>query len=141
MWLANAVGKIPFVVRLVSVLVVFATLLALSGPIIFNHVGFFLLLLFILFFDRILMRTEHKPIRVEDPVAVIRREADTLIVLDQRVDANSVTRLALGATGDTGYLQFPFNPKFKVRLVFPADQVAPLSMHLKTLLSDVTLVE
>lgn len=141
MWLANAVGKIPFSLRLAFVAVVFAFLLVMSGPVIFNHLGFFLVLLFLLFFDRIVERTETKPQYVEDVVAVVQRDGDYLQVQDKRILAAEVQRVAVGSDGQRGYLQFPFNPKFGVRLVFPNDQVGPLSLHIKTLLPEVILVD
>lgn len=141
MWLADAVGKIPFKIRLFFTLAILIGLFFLSGPVIFNHIGFFLVLIFLLFFDRILARTEHQVLYVEDPVAQIHLQADKLVVVGVSYPANKISRVALGSDGSRGYLQFPFNPKFKARLSFPADQLAPLTMHIKTLLPDVTLVE
>ncbi|MCC5879681.1 MAG: hypothetical protein JJU03_07290 [Idiomarina sp.] len=141
MWLANIVAKVPFKIRLAFALVVLVGLFILSGPVIFNHTGFFLVLLFLLFFDRILARTEHQVHHVEDPVAQVTLESGKLVVCGVAYPASKITRVALGSDGDKGYLQFPFNPKFKARLSFPANQVAPLSMHIKQLLPDVTLVE
>lgn len=141
MWLANAVGKIPFKIRLIVTFVVLVGLFLLSGPVIFNHTGFILVLIFLLFFDRILMRTEHQVHHVEDPVAQVTLQNDKLVIAGVAYPASKITRVAIGSAGDRGYLQFPFNPKFKARLSFPADQLAALTMHIKTLLPDVTLVE
>lgn len=141
MWLADAVAKIPFKIRLIFTLGVLVGLFFLSGPVIFNHTGFFLVLIFLLFFDRILARTEHQIQYVEDPVEKIHLQGDKLVVAGVSYPASKITRVALGSDGNRGYLQFPFNPKFKARLSFPVDQLAPLTMHIKTLLPDVTLVE
>lgn len=141
MWLANIVAKIPFNLRLAFTLVVLVGLFLLSGPIIFNHTGFFLVLIFLLFFDRIVARTEHQVHHVEDPVAQVTLSDGKLVVCGVAYPASKITRVALGSHRDRGYLQFPFNPKFNARLSFPADQVAPLTMHIKRLLPDVTFVE
>lgn len=141
MWLANLVARVPFTVRLVITVVVLLGLFLLSGPVILNHVGFFLVVILLLFFDRIIARTEKKVEYVADPVAVISLEDNYLVVNHHRIKASDITRLALGDDGKHGYLQFPFNPKFDARLSFPRDQIAPLSMHLKKLLPDITLVE
>ncbi|RUO30758.1 hypothetical protein CWE12_05830 [Aliidiomarina sedimenti] len=141
MWLANAVGKIPFWIRVAFVVAVFSILLVMSGPVIFNHAGFFLVLLFLLFFDRIVARTEHKSVYVEDVIEAVQLEGGRLRILGESIEASQVQRIAIGSNGEQGYLQFPFNPKFRVRLLFPADQVGQLSLHLKRLLPDIILVE
>ena len=141
MWLARVVGSVPFKLRLAFVVIIFTALFLLSGPVIFNHIGFFLLLIFLLFFDRIVARTELKPVFVDDVLAAVSRDGDTLIVNGKRIDANLVNRVAVGRDGELGYLQFPFNPQFKVRLTYPATQVGALRLQLKRLIEDVTLVE
>lgn len=141
MWLADAVAKIPFKIRLIFTLAVLIGLFFLSGPVIFNHTGFFLVLIFLLFFDRILARTEHQIKHIEDPVEQIHLHGEKLVVAGVSYPASKITRIALGSDGHRGYLQFPFNPKFKARLSFPVDQLAPLTMHIKQLLPDVILVE
>lgn len=141
MWLANIVSIIPFKVRLIATLVVFGGLFFLAGPIILNYTGLYFVLIFLLFFDRIIARTEHQETYVEEPVPAIRLEDGVLHVGQFSIAAEQVQRIALGNTGRRGYLQFPFNPGFKARLSFPTDQIAPLSMHLKQLLPKVTLVE
>lgn len=141
MWLANMVAKVPFSIRLALTIVILVGLFLLSGPVILNHVGFFLVVILLLFFDRIIACTEKRVMYVEDPVAAVTLEDNYLVVNEHRIVATEVTRIALGDDGKQGYLQFPFNPKFKARLSFPTSQIAPLSMHLKKLLPDVTLVE
>ena len=141
MWLANLVATIPIKVRLVGTVVVLLGLLLLGGPIILNYTGLIFVLVFLLFFDRIVARTEHREVYVEDPVSEIRVENGVLHIGAHSIAADKVQRVALGSTGRKGYLQFPFNPKFGARLSFPTDQVARLSMHLKQLLPDVVLVE
>lgn len=141
MWLAKVVGSIPFKARLLGTLVVLVGLLLLSGPVIFNHTGFFLVLIFLLFFDRIIARTEHREVYVDDPINHIQLQDGVLHVAQHRIDASLVQRVALGSSGRRGYLQFPFNPKFAARLSFPTEQVDAVSQHLKQLLPDVVIVE
>lgn len=141
MWLANIVSTVPFKVRLIAAVVVFGGLFLLAGPVMLNQLGLYFVIIFLLFFDRIIARTELKETYVEDPVAEVRVESGTLFVGAYSIDADQITRVAIGNTKHHGYLQFPFSPGFKVRLSFPTDKVAPLSMHLKQLLPEVTLVE
>jgi hypothetical protein len=142
MWLANAVGSVPFKIRLALVLFLLLMLFVLAGPVILNQTGFFLLLIFLLFFDKIVSRTEHIPAYSEDIVSDITREGDYLVVGGERVVAAQVKRIAVGvADEETAYLQFPFNPRFKARYTFPAEQAPALRHHLQTLLPHVTLVE
>lgn len=142
MWLANLVGSVPFKIRLALVVAMLAVLFVLAGPVIVNQTGFFLLLIFLLFFDKIISRTEHIPAYSEDIVATITREGDCLVIGGERIALEQVKRIAVGvADENTGYLQFPFNPKFKARYTFPAEQTPALRSHLQTLLPHVTLVE
>lgn len=142
MWLANLVGSVPFKIRLALVLILLIAMFALAGPVVVNQAGFLLLLLFLIFFDKVVSRTEHVPAYSHDIVADITREGDYLVVGGEHILAEQVKRLAVGvADEETGYLQFPFNPKFKARYTFPAEQTPALRTHLQTLLPHVTLVE
>lgn len=141
MWWANKIGAIPFVVRVVFAVVVFGGLYLLAGAVVFNQLGFFLVLLFFLFFDRIVARTEKTITWVENPLDVISRQGDTLVVCEIHYPAEKVHRLALGDDGKQGYLQFPFNPDFNIRLSFPRTHVEPLRSHLLHLLPDSNIVD
>ncbi|MGX5915465.1 hypothetical protein ACR0ST_12100 [Aliidiomarina sp. Khilg15.8] len=142
MWLANLVGSVPFKIRLALVIALLVVLFILSGPVIVNQTGFFLLLIFLLFFDKIISRTEHIPAYSDDIVATVTREGNDLVVGGERIAVDRVKRVAVGVADEqTGYLQFPFNPRFKARYTFPAEQTPALRTHLQTLLPHVTLVE
>lgn len=141
MWWANKVGTIPFAIRVIFAVVIFAGLYLLAGPIVFNQLGFFLVLLFFLFFDRIVARTEKTITWVDDPVAVISRQQGNLIVCDIPYPVDKLRRLALGDNGKQGYLQFPFNPDFAIRLSFPIQHTEALRTHLQHLLPDIIIVD
>lgn len=142
MWLANLVGSVPFKIRLALVAILLVGMFALAGPIVLQQAGFLLLLIFLMFFDKVVSRTEHMPAYSQNIVSDITREGDYLVIGGERILADQVKRVAVGAADEnTGYLQFPFNPRFKVRYTFPAEQTHALRTHLKMLLPHVTLVE
>lgn len=142
MWLAQLVGSVPFKIRLALVIVLLGGMFALAGPVVIQQAGFLLLLIFLIFFDKVVSRTEHVPAFSHDIISDITREGDYLVIGGERILADQIKRIAVGAADEeTGYLQFPFNPRFKVRYTFPAEQTPALRTHLTTLLPHVTLVE
>lgn len=142
MWLANWVAKVPFKIRLALVTIVLIGMFLLAGPVILRHTGLWLVLIFLIFFDKVLSKTEHKKTYSEDILKDVVVENDHLKVGEQRIEIEKLSRIAIGESSKRhGYLQFPFNPKFAVSYYFPAEQTERLRAYLAQQLPDVTFVE
>ncbi|RUO26826.1 hypothetical protein CWE09_09085 [Aliidiomarina minuta] len=142
MWLANWVGKVPFKIRLALVISILVAMFLLAGPVIIQHTGLWLVLIFLIFFDKILAKTEHKKTYSNDILKDVIVEGEYLKVGQQRIEKDKLSRIAIGESSKRyGYLQFPFNPKFAVSYYFPAEQTERLRAYLAQQLPDVTFVE